>query len=218
MGRPIRVLLIEDDESDALLILDQLERGGWEVTWKRVQTRDEMNAALDSASYDLIVSDYSMPAFRAPEALEVWRERGLDLPFLVASGTIGEDHAVEVLKAGAHDFFLKDRLSRFGSAVDRELREAESRRTLRRTEEELRRTAAIVDSSEDAIFGISMDGVVTSWNAGAERLYGYPARDAIGRHVDFLSSATRSPRCWRGSSTAAAWSGWRPSSAAPTAP
>src|SRR2546427_13292041 len=95
-----------------------------------------MAEALDRSPFDLIVSDSRMPSFRAPEALALWKERGLESPFIVVSGTIGEEHAVEVLKAGARDFFLKDRLSRLCSAVERELREAGGRRTLRRAERE----------------------------------------------------------------------------------
>ena len=120
--KTLRVLVIEDDEDDALLVVGELERCGWEVAWQRVDTSGAMAEALDRSPFDLIVSDYRMPSFRAPEALALWEERGLETPFIVVSGTIGEEHAVEVLKAGARDFFLKDRLSRLCSAVERELR------------------------------------------------------------------------------------------------
>src|SRR6185295_1073455 len=136
MRRPLRVLLVEDDESDALLVVEELEGCGWDVTWERVETREAMAAALDRSRFDLIVSDYRMPRFRAPDALALWKERGSDSPFVVVSGTIGEEHAVEVLKAGAGDFFLKDRLTRLCSAVERELREADRRRSLQRAERE----------------------------------------------------------------------------------
>lgn len=130
MGKPLRVLFVEDNENDALLVVGELRRCGWEVAWERVDTREAMAKALDRSRFDLIVSDYHMPRFRAPDALALWKERGLDIPFVVVSGTIGEEHAVEVLKAGAGDFFLKDRLSRFCSAVERELSDAEDRKSV----------------------------------------------------------------------------------------
>ena len=94
MRKPLRVLLVEDNESDALLVVAELEGCGWDVTWERVETREAMVAALDRSRFDLIVSDYRMPRFRAPDALALWKERGSDSPFVVVSGTIGEEHAV----------------------------------------------------------------------------------------------------------------------------
>ena len=93
VGRPLRVLLIEDSENDALLVVGELERGGWDVAWERVDTREAMAESLDRSSFDLAISDYRMPRFRAPDALALWHERGLESPFIVVSGTIGEEHA-----------------------------------------------------------------------------------------------------------------------------
>jgi DNA-binding response OmpR family regulator len=104
MGKALRVLLIEDQASDAALLLDQLKRFGYEVTWQRVETRDEMAAALGSRPWDLIISDFALPQFGAREALTLRRELALDLPFLIVSGTIEEEEAVECLRQGADDF------------------------------------------------------------------------------------------------------------------
>src|SRR2546428_3435365 len=136
MKNPLRVLIAEDSEVDAELILLELGRGGFAVVSERVESAHAMRAALERRQCDIVLSDYSMPAFDALGALAILQASYVDIPFIVVSGTIGEEHAVEVLKAGARDFFLKDRLSRLCSAVERELREAEARRMLRRAERE----------------------------------------------------------------------------------
>jgi signal transduction histidine kinase len=139
-GRPLAVLIVEDDDADALLLLRELRRGGYEVTHERVQTRDAMLAALTSKPWDLVLSDFSMPHFSAPEALALVERMGQDVPFIIVSGTIGEETAVESMRAGARDFVVKDKLTRLLPAIGRELHEAELRRERRlerqRAEEE----------------------------------------------------------------------------------
>src|SRR5215468_6724098 len=108
MPKPLRVLIVEDSEDDALLIARELRRSGNEVVFERVETPNAMVAALDSQNWDLIISDYSMPQFGGPAALTLYRERGLDFPFISVSGAIGEDIAVEMMKAGAHDYVMKN--------------------------------------------------------------------------------------------------------------
>ncbi|MCZ7646030.1 MAG: response regulator [Planctomycetota bacterium] len=120
MGKPLRLVIVEDNDADVELLLRELRRGGFELTHKRVQTADELHAALNEAC-DLVISDYSMPSFGAPAALEVVRERKIDVPFIVVSGSIGEDRAVGILKAGAHDFITKENLARLLPAIAREL-------------------------------------------------------------------------------------------------
>jgi DNA-binding NtrC family response regulator len=124
-GKPLRVLLVEDSETDAELLLHELAHGGYAVAATRVDTADAMQAALQSHTWDIVVSDYSMPAFSAPAALALLRTTGSDLPFIIVSGTIGEETAVAALKAGACDFLVKGRLARLVPALERELREAE---------------------------------------------------------------------------------------------
>jgi len=202
------VLIIEDDEDDALLVVGELERCGWEVAWERVDTREAMAEALDRSDFDLIVSDYRMPSFRAPDALALWHERGLESPFIVVSGTIGEEHAVEVLRAGARDFFLKDRLSRLCSAVERELREAEGRRTLRRAEKEreeavqgLRRSERLFhdlfESAPDATVIIDAEGVIRAASRQAERLFGYEPDELNGKAAEVLVPSSARPEYQR---------------------
>ena len=137
MGTQLRVLLVEDSEADAELLLNELGRTGYEVTAHRVQTAEHMKAALDTGHWDVVLSDYSMPTFSAPAALAVLQSTGRDLPFIIVSGTIGEETAVAALKAGAHDFLIKGRLARLAPAIERELRDVAARRDRARLQEQL---------------------------------------------------------------------------------
>ena len=138
MSKPLRVLIVEDVENDALLVIRELERGGYDVTPERVDTAEGMTAALDGKELDVVIADHSMPHFSGPDALNVLRESGLDLPFIIVSGSIGEDAAVECMKAGAHDYLMKGNLTRLAAAIERELRDAAVRRVRKRAQEDVR--------------------------------------------------------------------------------
>jgi len=138
-AKTLRVLIVEDSEPDALLLLRALQRGGFETVHERVATSRELRVALENGRWDLILADHAMPAFSAPEALELAQSAGLDIPFIIVSGHIEEDMAVAAMQAGAHDYIMKDRLARLVPAVARELREAEVRRARKKSEEDLRR-------------------------------------------------------------------------------
>ncbi|MGJ5672728.1 MAG: PAS domain S-box protein [Nostochopsis sp.] len=127
MNSHLRVLILEDSEDDTLLTLRELRRGGYTLDYVRVDTPSAMQAVLDQQSWDIVIADYSMPAFSALEALKVLQSRKLDLPFIIVSGTIGEDTAVAAMKAGANDYLIKGHLTRLVPAVERELREAQER-------------------------------------------------------------------------------------------
>ncbi len=143
MSPHLRILLIEDSEDDALLVLREIQRGGYEVESERVETANAMREALARRPWDLILCDFSLPTFSAPHALELLKESGLDLPFIIASGTIGEESAVSALKAGAHDFIIKGNFARLIPAIQRELKEAEVRRERRERERELEAIALV---------------------------------------------------------------------------
>jgi signal transduction histidine kinase len=134
----IRLLIVEDSEDDATLLLHELRRGGYTPASERVDTAEAMAEALARQSWDVIVSDYSMPKFSAPAALAELKKTGLDIPFIVVSGKIGEDTAVAVMKAGAHDYIMKGNLARLLPAIAREIQEAKLRQARRQAEEELR--------------------------------------------------------------------------------
>ncbi|MBI5930810.1 MAG: PAS domain S-box protein [Chloroflexi bacterium] len=140
MNTPLRVLVIEDSEDDTTLLIRTLRRNGYEPRFKRVETSTAMQAALVEESWDIILSDFSMPQFSALEALDLLKSSGLDLPFIIISGTIGEDVAVQALLGGAHDFLLKGQLSRLIPAIERELREVKVRRARHEAEVALRRS------------------------------------------------------------------------------
>ena len=134
MTRPLNVLMIDDSDMDTQIVLREVKQGGYDVKHKRVETRQEMKEALQRETWDVILCDYSMPHFGTMDALDTLKENGADIPFLIVSGTIDEEKAVTILKAGAHDFLLKDKLARLIPAIEREIRDAESR-CLRRTAE-----------------------------------------------------------------------------------
>ncbi|MGA7238717.1 MAG: response regulator [Bryobacteraceae bacterium] len=135
----LNVLIVEDSEEDADLIIMELKRGGFNPHFRRVENAEGMLRALDQGPWDLVLSDFSMPHFTMTEALALAQQRGADLPFVIVSATIGEEAAVEAMKAGAHDYVLKHRLGRLVPAIRRELRESEMRRERRQLEDRLRR-------------------------------------------------------------------------------
>lgn len=138
MNKPIGVLVVEDSEDDALLLLRELRRGGYEPVYERVETHEAMKAALENGRWDIVISDYVLPGFSGLAALNILKKSGQDLPFIIVSGNIGEDIAVGAMKAGAHDYILKGNLTRLIPAVERELREADMRHEKRRAEEALK--------------------------------------------------------------------------------
>jgi len=142
MGQPLRMLLVEDSELDAELLLRELRRGGYDVRAQRVASAEAMSQALREQDWDIVVSDYVMPGFSGIEALQLFRDKGLDVPFIVVSGHIGEDIAVAAMQAGADDYLMKDRLARLRPAVARALEQAEIRRAHRRA------NAALKESEE----------------------------------------------------------------------
>src|SRR3990172_13256565 len=148
MANLLRVLIVEDNDDDRQLLAVELQSGGYDLVHECVQSADKMRAALVRGQWDVVISDYAMPGFCGIEALQILQERGLDLPFIIVSGKIGEATAVELMKSGAHDYISKDDLRRLLPAVERELREAAARREHRlaggderkRSDEDLQKT------------------------------------------------------------------------------
>src|SRR3989454_685 len=149
MRVPLRVLIAEDSEDDARLLLRELQHAGYQPTHERVDTAAAMTSALDRHAWDLVIGDYSMPAFSGPAALALLRARDPDTPFIFVSGTIGEDVAVEAMKAGAQDFLAKGNLRRLIPAIQRELRDTEVRRERRRAQTALLERARLAELTSE---------------------------------------------------------------------
>jgi two-component system cell cycle sensor histidine kinase/response regulator CckA len=176
----LRVLIVEDSPEDAVLIVRELSGGGFEVASERVETAFAMQAAVEGRKWDLIISDYSIPGFGGQAALAYYQQKGLDIPFIMVSGVMGEALAVEMIKSGAHNYVMKNQLGRLVPAVRQELRAAQERRVRKQAEATAAYVASLVESCDDAIIGTTLDGTVVSWNAGAERLFGYTAAEMVG--------------------------------------
>ncbi|HTQ56789.1 MAG TPA: histidine kinase dimerization/phosphoacceptor domain -containing protein [Bryobacteraceae bacterium] len=196
MSRPLRVLQVEDNESDAALVVRHLEQAGYAVQSRRVQEVHEMRTALGTQVWDVVIADYHLPCFDAPAALRVLLESGLDIPFVVVSGAIGDDVGVRMMKAGAHDYLNKAHLNRLAAAVEREVRELRARQERREIEKEFAarqrrddealrqsnaRLLAVLESITDGFFTLGPDWRFTYLNAQAERLLRRARQDALGR-------------------------------------
>ena len=180
----LRVLIVEDSEDDAQLLVAHLRRAGYQVTAERVETARAMTRALATRPWDVVLCDYRMPQFSARDALDVVKRSGLDLPCIILSGRVGEETAVECLKAGAHDFVLKDRLARLVPAIERELGEAEARRQLALAEQALRASAKryrdLAEGLPVGVYQTAPDGTLLSANEVCLDLFGL-SRDEVGQ-------------------------------------
>ena len=181
MDKKLSVLIVEDNETDAYLNIRQLQKDGYEIVSALVETRDQFREVLLKQPWDVILADYNLPQFDAPGALEILHESGLDIPFIVISGAIGEDKAVEMMKAGTHDYFMKNKLTRLASAIERELREAESRKNRKLAEKALYQSQQdlqlLFNSIDDFLFITNTSGKIIKTNLVIEERLGYTAEE-----------------------------------------
>ena len=194
---PLRVLVVEDSEDDTLLLVREMHHGGYDVTHERVETADDMKAMLASGQWDVVISDYSMPRFSAPAALRVLKRTGLDLPFLIVSGTVGEDVAVEAMKAGAHDYILKGNLTRLVPAVQREIEQAAHRSARRRLEAEHQKLLRAVEHSPASVVITDTAGNIEYVNPKFTRVTGYTREEVLGKNPRILRSGEMRPELYR---------------------
>lgn len=191
MSTDIRILLVEDSEDDAELLLREIRRGGYSPYFSRVSSRADMLREVISQEWDIILSDYAMPGFSGAGALEVWKEQGLDIPFIIISGTIGEETAVMMMKAGASDYMMKQNLARLNAAINRELRDARVRRERKQAEYLLRdserRFSLFMDHFPGLVFIQDVYGQMLFVNKQFKEAF--PAADWVGQRVDDVLSA-----------------------------
>jgi PAS domain S-box-containing protein/putative nucleotidyltransferase with HDIG domain len=182
--RDIHVLIIESSEVDFLSVLMELERGGFNTTAQRVDTRETLKEAFENGPWDVVICDYRLPEIDVIEVLTVYKDMGLDMPFIIVSGAVGEDKAVNAMKAGAHDYVMKANLSRLVPAVKRELNEAMMRRERRQVAEALYQSEEkyrrILESIDDAYFESDLAGSLTFFNRSLVRFLGYSRSELAG--------------------------------------
>jgi PAS domain S-box-containing protein len=180
-------LNVEDSEQDVALLTRHLSRA-YELKIERVDTSSAMKAALETHAWDIILCDYSMPQFNALAALDVLKKTGLDIPFIIISGTVGEAVAVEAMRAGAQDYMMKESLTRLIPAIERELNEAENRRARRAAEEQLRLQSAALQAAANAILITDRDGKIVWVNPAFTQHTGYSFENVRGKNPRLLKS------------------------------
>ncbi|MGN6701811.1 MAG: EAL domain-containing response regulator [Burkholderiaceae bacterium] len=189
----LKILLVEDDPMDAELTISALEGEGWQCCVTRVDGEDEFTAQLEHSAFDLIISDFHLPSFSGGEALTIAQRLRPDTPFIIVSGVLGEENAIDMLKCGATDYVLKQRIARLPQTVERALREAidrrkriEAERTLQQTETHFR---LLVDALQEyAVVTLDTAGMIRTWNQAARRILGYAEEEVLGRHYAMLFS------------------------------
>ena len=190
MKAPLRVLVVEDSEFDAQMMISLLRKGGYDVTSERVETSEGMKAALANRTWDVVLSDYNLPDFNAPAALQLIKDSGLDLPFIIVSGGIGEDIAVAAMKSGAHDYLMKGNLHRLLPAVERELREAANRASQREAKKALleseHRYRLLWETAPDAVVLMDREARIHFANPAVRDVFGYGPDEIIGKSLSLL--------------------------------
>ena len=193
MKRQLKVLIVEDSEPDARLLIRELKLAGYEVEHRRIETGEALQAALADGTWDVILCDYSLPNFSGIDALAMVRAAEQDLPVIFVSGKMGEDVAVEAMKSGANDYIMKGNLKRLVPAIERELREAGSRRELRAADAAVRRLTVAVESAANGIIITDRHGVILWTNPAFTEISGYPAEEALGQNPRLLKSGEHEP-------------------------
>ena len=188
MPKALRILIVEDSENDAELLLRELRKSGFAPEHKRVETAEAMRAALVKENWDIIVSDYSMPYFDGISALNVMKKHSKDIPFIIVSANIGEEIAVMAMKAGAHDYIMKNNLVRLIPAIEREIKESKFRRQHRHSENEMRKLTGAIEQTTDAVMICNAQGIIDYVNSGFVRMTGYSKDEAIGKSTRLLKS------------------------------
>jgi two-component system, cell cycle sensor histidine kinase and response regulator CckA len=186
---PLTILHLEDSPEDAELVRELILDEWPDSSVTCVESREKFLAALERSSYDLILSDFALDSFTGLEALKLAKAHAPDTPFIFLSGTIGEDRAIEALRNGAQDYVLKDAMKRLVSAIARAISESDERRKRRQAESRSRELAGFLNQAREAVVVTELDGRITFWNQGAERLAGWTSAEAVEKTCDALFDA-----------------------------
>lgn len=211
MSQPLKVLLIEDSEDDAQLVILELRRGGFKPEYVRVETAPELREALGQQKWDVVLSDYNLPEFDVQSGLAIVQETGMDIPFIIMSGFVRAADVVQYLKAGAHDFLEKDDLARLVPAIERELREVEVRKQRREAEETLHKLSRAVEQSPSTVIITDHEGLIEYVNPKFEEITGYSTEEIRGKLPDILDSGImpqeQSDALWKTAREGKEWRG-----------
>lgn len=202
MVEKIKLLIVEDNDDDVLLVVRQLKKDGFEVQYVRVQGAGDFRAALNSQNFNLVLSDYALPNFNGFQALEIFNEINPEIPFIIVSGTIGEELAVEAMKKGAHDYLMKDKLNRLAPAVRRELKEARIRIEKKKNDQALieseKKYRQLVESSPDAIIVVENGNIEFVNNQTLKLFEAVDFNEIIGKKIKTLLKDCNSPGLFDG--------------------
>jgi two-component system cell cycle sensor histidine kinase/response regulator CckA len=183
MEKPIRILIIEDNESDVALIIRHLKKAEKDITYVVIDTEPGMKSALKEHDWDFVICDYSLPQFNALRALELLQETKIDIPFIVISGTVGEETAVGLMKAGVHDYIMKDNLARLVPVLNRELLEAGIRHERFQAEKKINIQAHLLDLIRQSVIMVDNNNNITYWNKASETIYGWVEEEVLGKNL-----------------------------------
>ena len=182
----LNIILIEDSEDEAMLLVNELKEAGFTLNFERTNSISGFEKLLDSSKWDCVIADHSMPSGRALSALKIFRKRDADIPFIILVGTVIDEDAVNAIKNGANDYILKDRRQRLIPAIERELREAEIRRKQRADDRMLRELNVAVEQTADGIVISNLDGVIRFANRACAEMHGLPIDEIIGRNISIF--------------------------------
>lgn len=193
MGNPLRVLLVEDSAEDAFILMRELRRGGYDATHKQVESAEAFQTALSANSWDLVIADWHLPKFSAPAALAILKKSGIDLPFLILSGVVGEAEAIAAMKAGAHDYIQKGNTARLLPAIERELREADLRRRNKRLEEALQQSQKmeLIGRFAGQVATQFKEALVTITNSAAALSESLPRSESVRQELEHIEEAAQ---------------------------
>jgi DNA-binding NtrC family response regulator len=175
--------MVEDTASDADIELTLLKRSGLKFESVVAMTKEDFLLHLDQFEPDLILADNTLPQFSATEALEIIRERSLHIPLILVTGTVSEEFAAGIIKLGAEDYILKDRLVRLPAAIEAALKKKKAEEQLRQQQEQNRFKASLLATVGQAVVATDLNGSVTYWNNAAEKIYGWTEEEAIGNNI-----------------------------------